>query len=255
MYCAQIVFLTHGFKGSIDNTWLQVLQSRLVGSSATIRVHRCGWRQGAKLEGLRIYTQGPANIFANGFNLAEKMQLARDESPNAALTCMGHSLGAHSCGMAGKILFAGVTLTASTGVKKKLDKIIALDPAGPTFDRQLKKTTLKVNWRLMKTDAVFVYGLHTAAQGNLFNPGSMTPVGHLDVYPNQGKDQPSECYCLIGFSFCLRTSNSCVAVCASASAIKKIACNHAAASTCVVGAVNALAPVQSAVLPPAQSGT
>ena len=104
------------------------------------------------------------------------MQRARDANPKASIACIGHSLGGHSCGFAGKILYQGVT-TAAAAAKRKLDKIIACDPAGPAFDPLMDRNDLQSNWRLKNTDAVFVHAIHTDVA--LF--GTLTPVGHLDV--------------------------------------------------------------------------
>jgi len=105
------------------------------------------------------------------------MQRVRDANPKASITCIGHSLGGHSCGMAGKILYQGVNRAAAAAAKRKLDKIIACDPAGPAFDPLMDPNDPQSNWRLKKTDANFVHAIHTDVA--LF--GTLTPVGHLDV--------------------------------------------------------------------------
>jgi hypothetical protein len=118
------------------------------------------------------------------------MLAARQGNPTARLICVGHSLGAHSCGMAGKVLQKLGT------APRNLDNIIALDPAGPSFDSIALSTTsrpLAKNWRLKRSDANFVYGMHTDIKdttavgiasnllGDLGHFGSPLPVGHLDV--------------------------------------------------------------------------
>lgn len=61
---------------------------------------------------------------------------------------MGHSLGAHISGFAGKV-FQAKTWT-------KLNRISGLDPAGPCFLNE------KTDKRLTTTDADFVDVIHTA---------------------------------------------------------------------------------------------
>lgn len=85
------------------------------------------------------------------------------------LLIVGHSLGAHIAGIAGKQLPIG-----------RIGVIIGLDPAGPLFP------VSKVTKRLADTDAQYVQVIHTDG-GNL---SIKHPIGHADFYPNGGKGQP-----------------------------------------------------------------
>ncbi|XP_055297480.1 lipase member I-like [Sitodiplosis mosellana] len=85
------------------------------------------------------------------------------------LTCVGHSLGAHTCGIVGKNLKSG-----------KLAIIFALDPALPLF--HLKDQTCRLHY----DDAKYVQVIHTSG-GYL---GVKHPIGHADFYPNFGCVQP-----------------------------------------------------------------
>ena len=95
-------------------------------------------------------------------------------NPAASLHCVGHSLGAHTCGFAGKSL-------AKLGLG--LQRISALDPAGPlflkTFFRGGVNTEDDAAARLTASDADFVSAIHTDA---MFY-GSRVAVGHVDMYP------------------------------------------------------------------------
>ena len=95
-------------------------------------------------------------------------------NPAASLHCVGHSLGAHTCGFAGKSL-------AKLGLG--LERISALDPAGPlflkTFFRGGVNTEDDAAARLTASDADFVSAIHTDA---MFY-GSRVAVGHVDMYP------------------------------------------------------------------------
>lgn len=88
------------------------------------------------------------------------------------LVVVGHSLGAHISGIAGKQLIAN-----GYG---KIDVIVGLDPAGPLF------SISKPNKRLADTDAEYVHVIHTDA-GRL---SLENPIGHADFYPNGGNEQP-----------------------------------------------------------------
>ena len=80
--------------------------------------------------------------------------------------CIGHSLGAHVCGFAGKT--------------RILDGIIGLDPAGPIFNDNF------IDGRLSKGDARFVQTLHVDA-GEL---GIKEAISHQNIFINGGKNQP-----------------------------------------------------------------
>lgn len=85
------------------------------------------------------------------------------------LILVGHSLGAHVCGFAGKSTTSG-----------KLPIIIGLDPALPLFSLKNR------GHRLTYTDARYVQIIHTSG-GFL---GIKHPIGHADFYPNYGCKQP-----------------------------------------------------------------
>lgn len=82
---------------------------------------------------------------------------------------MGHSLGAHICGLTAKGLTIG-----------RIPVIIGLDPAFPLFSMGKSENRLDIK------DADYVEVIHTAA-GSL---GFDENIGTADFYPNYGKSQP-----------------------------------------------------------------
>ncbi|XP_046424449.1 pancreatic lipase-related protein 3-like isoform X1 [Neodiprion fabricii] len=93
---------------------------------------------------------------------------------SSSIHLVGHSLGAHVCGYAGRY------------VNFTLPRIVGLEPAGPLFYTVLE--------RLKPSDAEFVEVIHTDA-GVL---GMDLEVGHVDFYPNGGtSSQPG---CLIAYT-------------------------------------------------------
>ncbi|XP_046617076.1 pancreatic lipase-related protein 3-like isoform X1 [Neodiprion virginianus] len=93
---------------------------------------------------------------------------------SSSIHLVGHSLGAHVCGYAGRY------------VNFTLPRIVGLEPAGPFFYTVLE--------RLKPSDAEFVEVIHTDA-GVL---GMDLEVGHVDFYPNGGTSlQPG---CLIAYT-------------------------------------------------------
>lgn len=87
---------------------------------------------------------------------------------------LGHSLGSHVAGFAGKFL------------NGTLGHITGLDPAGPNFEG------IRKEGRLWHTDAQFVEAIHTDAVPLLtkLGFGMYETCAHLDFYPNGGKTQP-----------------------------------------------------------------
>lgn len=95
--------------------------------------------------------------------------------------CIGHSLGAHICGIAGHRL---IHYTDINGVVKGLafSLIIGLDPAKILFQ---KDVTVHGD-RLDKFDAIIVIIFHSA--GGYY--GVEIPIGSVDVFNNGGMEQP-----------------------------------------------------------------
>lgn len=87
----------------------------------------------------------------------------------STLTLIGHSLGAHVAGFAGK-----------TVIKGRIQSICGLDPAMPLFYVDNPKT------RLASTDAIYVETIQT--NGGL--KGFYSPIGKASFYPNGGRSQP-----------------------------------------------------------------
>ncbi|TMW43157.1 hypothetical protein DOY81_011763 [Sarcophaga bullata] len=85
------------------------------------------------------------------------------------LIIIGHSLGAHVAGYAGKYIKTG-----------QIHTIVGLDPALPLFSYD------KPDKRLSSTDAFYVESIHT--NGGIY--GFLKPIGKGAFYPNGGKSQP-----------------------------------------------------------------
>lgn len=83
-------------------------------------------------------------------------------------TIIGHSLGGHTAGIAGKKINGNV------------QTIIGLDPAGPLFSMGSPGERIDPN------DANYVEIIHT----NAWTLGFGEPLGNSDFYPNWGRSQP-----------------------------------------------------------------
>ncbi|KAJ2938931.1 hypothetical protein O0L34_g17742 [Tuta absoluta] len=120
-----------------------------------------------------LYLRSTTYVRFMGERLGEVLASMVDNGVDPAdVHIIGHSLGAHIAG------FAGKTFTRLTG--KHVGRISGLDPAGPCYGR------IDEDLRLHKSDAGYVDAMHT--DGEVL--GLLEPVGHVDYYPNQGVQQP-----------------------------------------------------------------
>ena len=90
--------------------------------------------------------------------------------------CIGHSLGSHVCGFFGKM-----TKSLMISDNDSLERIIALDPAGPLFDYVDHNITLRLN----RDDAKIVEVFHT----NTLHFGFKESIGDIDFFINGGETQ------------------------------------------------------------------
>jgi pimeloyl-ACP methyl ester carboxylesterase len=163
-------FIIHGF---IDNgflKWVLDMKDALLALD-DFNVIVVDWSRTNQFP----YTQATANTQVVGAEIARLINsLSRNNGLRAErVHLIGHSLGSHIAGYAGKRL-------------GNLARISGLDPAGPYFEN----TDPKV--RLDKTDATFVDVIHTDGSPIfMIGLGLLQPLGHVDFYPNGGKEQPS----------------------------------------------------------------
>jgi pimeloyl-ACP methyl ester carboxylesterase len=161
-------FIIHGFSHNGIEKWVVDLIDLLV-DVADYNVIGVDWSKGNKFP----YTQATANTQIVGAEIAKlsKSMIANRGAKAADFHLIGHSLGSHISGYAGERL-------------EGLGRITGLDPAGPYFEN----TDYRV--RLDPSDALFVDAIHTDGSATLFlGLGLMQAVGHVDFYPNGGKDQ------------------------------------------------------------------
>jgi pimeloyl-ACP methyl ester carboxylesterase len=163
-------FITHGFVDTGSAKWVIRMKDAIL-KAEDMNVIVVNWSKGSQFP----YTQATANTQVVGAEIAKLIKaLVANRGANLVdFHLIGHSLGAHTSGYAGRFL-AG-----------KVGRITGLDPAGPYFE----DTDPIV--RLDPTDAIYVDAIHTdansAAQLGL---GMMQAVGHTDFYPNGGRLQP-----------------------------------------------------------------
>ncbi|XP_055845363.1 phospholipase A1 VesT1.02-like [Episyrphus balteatus] len=117
------------------------------------------------------YVSAAGAVSEIGQRVAHLIEFLRDEGnvKNEDLIVIGHSLGAHVAGFAGKTIEG-----------EQIHTIIGLDTAFPLFKYD------KCDERLCSTDAMYVESIHT--NGKLL--GFIQPIGQVAFYPNGGKTQP-----------------------------------------------------------------
>ncbi|XP_029679814.1 pancreatic triacylglycerol lipase-like isoform X1 [Formica exsecta] len=166
-------FIIHGFIDTPLSNWVKEMRSELLvhGNYNVIVVD---WAGGS----LPLYTQATANTRLVGLELAhliKHLQTNYGMNPND-VHLIGHSLGAHTAGYAGEKLGGNI------------GRITGLDPAEPYFQG------MPNHLRLDPTDARLVDVIHTDGKSIFFlglpGYGMSQPCGHLDFYPNNGKEQP-----------------------------------------------------------------
>eukprot|EP00075_Anas_platyrhynchos_P026638 XP_027315891.1 pancreatic lipase-related protein 2 [Anas platyrhynchos] len=163
-------FIIHGHLGGADLPWISNM-CRFMFHVEDVNCILIDWTGGSS----GLYTEAVNNVRIVGAELVYLVNLLEKDygySP-ANVHLIGHSLGAHAAGEAGRR-------------KPGIGRITGLDPAGPLFQYTPNKV------RLDPSDAKFVDVIHTHA-GHLFfdfAPGILQTCGHLDFYPNGGKKMP-----------------------------------------------------------------
>jgi pimeloyl-ACP methyl ester carboxylesterase len=164
-------FIIHGFLHNGFKQWVIDMKDSIlrVEDSNVIAVD---WSKGNGFP----YTQATANTQIVGAEIAILVNsyINKGLISSDSVHIIGHSLGSHIAGYAGE------------RVSPKIGRITGLDPAGPYFENSDTRV------RLDPTDAKFVDVIHSDGASTLqLGLGLMQNVGHVDFYPNGGKDQPN----------------------------------------------------------------
>uniref|UniRef100_A0A8C0BCK3 Triacylglycerol lipase n=1 Tax=Buteo japonicus TaxID=224669 RepID=A0A8C0BCK3_9AVES len=165
-------FIVHGFIDDGEENWLSDMCKRML-SVEDVNCICINWKKGARCQ----YTQASNNVRVVGAEIAYFINVLMKKyrySP-ADVHIIAHSLGAHAAGEAGRRV-------------PGIGRITGLDPAQPYF----QDTPLEV--RLDKSDAEFVDIIHTDSAPTIpyLGFGMPTAIGHLDFYPNGGKQMPGK---------------------------------------------------------------
>lgn len=162
-------FIIHGFIDTPLSNWVGDMRDELI-KAEDMNVIVVDWAGGS----LPLYTQATANTRLVGLELAYFINfLVKNYNLDPKrVHLIGHSLGAHTAGYAGALV-------------NGIGRITGLDPAEPYFQG------MPAHVRLDHTDADLVDVIHTDGKSIfLLGYGMSQSCGHLDFYPNNGKEQP-----------------------------------------------------------------
>ncbi|XP_056385345.1 pancreatic lipase-related protein 2-like isoform X2 [Hyla sarda] len=163
------IFIIHGFLEAGENKWLVDMCQ-----VSNVNCFAVDWFGGS----VALYTRAVNNARVVGAELANFINylLGHYRYSLSNIYLIGHSLGAHIAGEAGKR-------------RPGISRISGLDPAGPYFENTPPEV------RLDPSDAQLVDVIHTDGSDTILGQGlsgfGMSQlVGHLDFFPNGGRHQP-----------------------------------------------------------------
>ena len=169
------VFIVHGFGNDEEADWMETMKDAFLSRySFKCNVIKVGWGKGAEFPN---YPQAVSNtqVVANAVAAFANTLVINQVVKGGNIHLVGHSLGAHICGQAGR------------SVSPNLQRVTALDPAGPLFEET------NHSLRVGPDSAPFVDVIHTHGSGTAVNYGTMEELGDADFYPNDGKAPQPGC--------------------------------------------------------------
>lgn len=202
-------FIIHGFLDDQNSTWIKDMTRGLL-HHGDYNVFTVDWSGGSRV----IYHQAVSNIRVVALEIAALInwfhaQLGQHPS---TIHVIGHSLGSHTAGHVGERV-------------PGLGRITGLDPAEPFFQY------MPPSVRLDYTDAQFVDVIHTDTDSimtlawQLAGFGLEQPIGHVDFYPNGGRQQPG-CSSLARIPLTALQEGAGFAEGLDAAEKEAVACNH-----------------------------
>lgn len=168
---APVVFLVHGFTRNSNEPGIVAIRDAFLSLPHKVNVFTVDWSSCAS--GGTVYLTPASNTRVVGRLLANFVHYLTTaiEVKLEDIKFIGHSLGAHVVGFAGKYFQAMFNKTLQT--------ITGIDPAGPGFCNCDSKS------RISRTDAYCVEILHTTESF-----GCSCAMGTVDYYVNGGIVQP-----------------------------------------------------------------
>lgn len=171
----KVKFIIHGWLENADRPYMRALKNSYI-ARGEYNVITVDWARPSQVD----YAIASMNTKSVGRDLGEFIIRIMKilNIPLKHIHIIGHSLGAHVAGFAGK--------EVRKRIKRKVGRITALDAAGPLFEIPIP---VDESMRLSKNDAEFVDCIHT--DGGIF--GMTQAIGHVDFYPNGGVPRQPGC--------------------------------------------------------------
>ncbi|XP_017488892.1 PREDICTED: phospholipase A1-like [Rhagoletis zephyria] len=159
-------FIIHGWQNSYESALNPQIRDAFL-SNGKYNIISVDWSDKATSN----YVTSKSKVSEVGKQVAAMIDFLYKEGGLSfdTLHVIGHSLGAHISGFAGKNVKNG-----------RIQQITGLDPASPLFSYD------KPTERLYENDAEYVESIHTC--GAIL--GFLEPIGKAAFYPNGGKSQP-----------------------------------------------------------------
>ncbi|XP_029159209.1 LOW QUALITY PROTEIN: exosome component 10 [Nylanderia fulva] len=177
------VVIVHGFLSHGQEKWISDMERTFL-QWGDVNVLVVDWSAGSNTWN---YYKAAVNTRIVGYQISKFIEhitnnTISNEGPNTSnwgpLHMIGHSLGAHICGMTAKEL-------KKRQSRWTVQRITGLDPAQPCF------RNADPSVHLHKNDASFIDVIHTNGRLLLsLGLGLPEAIGHVDFYPNGGKTQP-----------------------------------------------------------------
>ncbi|XP_077519357.1 pancreatic triacylglycerol lipase-like [Amblyomma americanum] len=171
-----LYFVVHGYRSKGTAQWVQRIKDEILAlEEATVVV--VDWSTASRVKNYSVAAASTRTVARLAAKLVKELVDAGTLTPSR-VHYIGHSLGAQAGG------FFGQDVQSMTGTK--VGRITGLDPAGPMFEY--------FDAYLRKEHADFVDIIHTS-MGVGFNfvrgrLGMTKSAGHVDFYPNGGRQQP-----------------------------------------------------------------
>ncbi|KAB0383206.1 hypothetical protein FD755_005123, partial [Muntiacus reevesi] len=163
-------FIIHGFRNKGDESWL-VAMCKNMFEVEEVNCICVDWKKGSQT----TYTQAANNVHVVGAQMAQMLAMRKLNYSYLPFHLIGHSLGAHVAGEAGRKTLG-------------LGRITGLDPVEANFEGTPEEV------RLDPSDTGFVDVIHTDAAPLIpfMGFGTKQQVGPLDFFP-KGREEMSGC--------------------------------------------------------------
>jgi hypothetical protein len=169
----QTIFIIHGWNNEESTSWLHSIKNALLNKD-NVNAVIVGWGGNGGAGNLYYPTSASTTrVVGAEVGLIIDKLVSETSATYGRMYCMGHSLGGHTCGHAGR---------AASGT---IGRITGMDPAGPLYENYPNNAGLYTDC------ASFVDVIHTNGQNGIpMNYGTNKPMGHMDFYPAAGGRQP-----------------------------------------------------------------